>query len=158
MVVIRQPSGQPAYACRYVVPSGGQFRIRAVTVDGTPGEWMPLATIVRLPTLADLRCPVVAAQPCQLSGSALYLIDSISNDSAFTAPTDVPEGFVDGSLAIPHPPASPPRAASSPSGTFYIRLRDDPATVNAVTLPLEPEAGTSAPVRQHPAVPPATVP
>ncbi len=136
----------------------GQFRIRAVTIDGTPGEWMPLATIVRLPTLTDLHCPAATAQSCQLSGSALYLIDSVSNDSAFTTPTEIPEGFVDSSLAIPHPPAGPKLATVS-TATFFIRLRDDPTTANAVTLPLESEPGVPTTVHQHPAVvPPATTP
>jgi len=135
----------------------GQFRMRAVTVDGTPGEWIPLATIVRLPALTELHCPAVTAQSCQLSGSALYLIAAVSNDSAFTTPEEVPEGFIDNSLAIPRPTTSA-RLATAPTGTFYIRLRDDPAAANAVTLPLGPEAGTSAPIRQHPAIPPAAVP
>ena len=107
----------------------GPFHLRALTADGTEGEWLPLATIVRLPTLAELRCPTSATQPCQLSGSALYLIDSLSTDLAFNNPTQVPEGFVDATLAIPHPIA----------GTFFLRLRDDLTTTHAVFLPVLPE-------------------
>ena len=107
----------------------GPFHLRALTTDGTEGEWLPLATIVRLPTLTELRCPTSVTLPCQLSGSALYLIDSLSPDLAFNTPTQVPEGFVDTSLAIPHPIA----------GTFFLRLRDDLTTTHAASLPILPE-------------------
>jgi hypothetical protein len=139
----------------------GQFRFRAVAADGTPGEWIPLATIVRLPTLTDLHCPtgtgaasaaVAKQQPCQLTGSALYLIDSIAPDAAFANPVPVPEGFVDSTLSIPHPEVAAKAPASTPV-TFYIRLRDDPTVADAVTLPLEAE-----PRHTQPAATPASLP
>ena len=139
----------------------GQFRFRAVAADGTPGEWIPLATIVRLPTLTDLHCPtgtgpasaaVAKQQPCQLTGSALYLIDSIAPDAAFANPVPVPEGFVDSTLSIPHPEVAAKVPASTPA-TFYIRLRDDPTVADAVTLPIEAE-----PRHPQPAVTPASLP
>ena len=134
----------------------GQFRLRAVAADGTPGEWLPLATIVRLPTLTDLHCPSAVAQPCQLSGSGLYLIDSVSSDEAFTNPVPVPEGFVDTTLVIPHPPVAARSPVTGPA-TFYIRLRDDPASADVVTLPLEPEPGGPSLSKPHsaPVPPPA---
>ncbi len=131
----------------------GQFRFRAVSADGTPGEWIPLATIVRLPTLTELHCPTgssaasaAAAKqlPCQLTGSALYLIDSIAPDAAFANPLPVPEGFVENTLAIPHPEVSGKASASTPV-TFYIRLRDDPSVADTVTLPLQPEPRHATP-------------
>jgi hypothetical protein len=125
----------------------GQFHLRAVSADGTPGEWLPLATIVRLPILTDLHCPTGPAakdQSCLLSGSALYLIQSISTDPDFTDQTPVPEGFVDTTLAIPHPVAEinatpRPTPRSAPAATFYIRLRDDPTPADPVTLAIEPQ-------------------
>ena len=36
----------------------GPLRLRAVAPDGTAGDWLPLATLVRLPTLTALTCPV----------------------------------------------------------------------------------------------------
>jgi hypothetical protein len=139
----------------------GQFRFRAVAADGTPGEWIPLATIVRLPTLTDLHCPTGATaasaaaakqQPCQLTGSSLFLIDSIAPDQAFANPIPVPEGFVDSTLTIPHPETAAKAPATAPA-TFYIRLRDDPAVADSVTLPIEPE-----PRHAQPAAPPASLP
>jgi hypothetical protein len=38
----------------------GPLRLRAVAPDGTAGDWLPLATLVRLPTLTALSCPVSA--------------------------------------------------------------------------------------------------
>ncbi|WP_255462545.1 hypothetical protein [Granulicella sp. WH15] len=107
----------------------GPLHLRAVASDGTPGEWLPLATLVRLPTLTGLRCPSDVARPCQLDGTDLYLIDSIATDTDFTAPTTIPEGFVDTTLLIPRPLGA----------SFYLKLRDDPATVHGTSLPITPE-------------------
>lgn len=38
----------------------GPIRLRAVAPDGTAGDWLPLVTLVRLPTLSRLNCPVTA--------------------------------------------------------------------------------------------------
>ena len=65
----------------------GPLHVRAVAPDGTTGDWIPLATLVRLPTLTDLHCPAHARQqPCTLEGSDLYLVESFSIDPEFTAP------------------------------------------------------------------------
>jgi hypothetical protein len=106
----------------------GPLRLRAVAPDGTAGDWLPLATLVRLPTLKELHCPSDVTQPCTISGSALYLVDSISTDADFTASTPVPEGFIGSTLTLPRP---------SKTG-FYLKLRDDPAAANSVTLPILP--------------------
>jgi hypothetical protein len=106
----------------------GPLRLRAVTADGIAGDWLPLVTLVRLPSLKDLHCPADAASPCTLTGSSLYLVDSIATDAAFTTPTSVPEGFVGTSLSLPRPAKT----------GFYLRLRDDPTAVNTVVMPILP--------------------
>ncbi|ADW68930.1 hypothetical protein [Granulicella tundricola] len=138
--------------------SFGPFRIRAVAQDGTVGDWLPLATIVRLPTLSQLQCTGTHSQEpnasCLLTGQSLYLIDSIADSIAFTDPTTVPEGFVDTTLAIPH--------LTSP--TFYLRLRDDPTAIQQVTLAMTPPPAPAHPTTTHAsavhpaALPPATQP
>jgi hypothetical protein len=35
----------------------GPLRLRPISPDGTTGDWLPLVTLVRLPTLKDLHCP-----------------------------------------------------------------------------------------------------
>ena len=113
----------------------GPFHMRAVDPAGTPGEWLPLTTIVRLPTFTELHCPAALTAPCVLEGSALYLVDAVSADPTFTSPTSVPEGFVDASLAIPRP------TVNGATAMFYLKLRDDPATPHQVTLPVQMDSG-----------------
>ncbi|HTV76890.1 MAG TPA: hypothetical protein VMF03_01430 [Steroidobacteraceae bacterium] len=101
----------------------GPLRFRVVA-DGVPGAWAPLATLVRLPRLAALECPSTAEVACKLSGTGLYLLDSISADPQFHNAVQVPDGFPGTTLPVPHPN----------SGELYVRLRDDPVVVNAATL------------------------
>ena len=107
----------------------GPLRMRPVAPDGTTGDWLPLVTLVRLPTLKDLHCPPDTTQPCTVTGSSLYLVDSIATDATFTSPTTVPEGFVGDTLSLPRPPKT----------GFYLKLRDDPTAANSVTLPILPQ-------------------
>jgi hypothetical protein len=95
-----------------------------VTAKGIAGDWQPLANLVRLPVLKELKCPGTAELACRLSGSDLFLIDSVSGDAAFTHPVQVPEGFLGSALPVPHPSA----------GSLYVKLRDDPSVVNPTTL------------------------
>jgi hypothetical protein len=110
----------------------GPLRLRAVAPDGTTGDWMPLVTLVRLPTLRDLHCPSDTTQPCTVTGSSLYLVESIATDVTFSEPTSVPEGFIGDSLSLPRPAKT----------GFYLRLRDDPSAANSVTLPILPQSPT----------------
>ena len=112
----------------------GPLRLRAIAPDGTKGDWLPLATVVRLPSLTNLHCPSDPAQQCDLNGSELYLINAVSLDAGFSRPVDVPDGFVDSSLKLPRPAEATPPPATE---TLYVRLRDDPDTVHAATLPLQ---------------------
>jgi hypothetical protein len=107
----------------------GPLRLRPVSPDGVNGDWLPLATLVRVPALKDLHCVADVTKPCTLAGTNLYLLDSISNDAAFTNPSPIPEGFVGSTVTMPHPVG----------GTFYIRLRDDPDSIDLVTLPILPD-------------------
>jgi hypothetical protein len=61
-----------------------------------------------------------------LSGDKLFLLDSVSTEADFSNPVSVPEGFVEDALVIP-----PPKGK-----TLYIKLRDDPSTVDTVALPV----------------------
>jgi hypothetical protein len=101
----------------------GPLKFR-VTLAGSIGDWQPLATLVRLPVLADLRCPSTPELACQLSGAKLFLVDSLSIDRQFSHPVQVPDGFPGYTLPIPQPT----------DGRLYLRLRDDPAVINPVTV------------------------
>lgn len=107
----------------------GALQFRAVSADGEKGDWQPLAKLVRIPTLKDVHCPDSPDQPCTLTGTNLFLIYSVASDAQFTHEMPVPLGFADTSLTVPRP-----------NGTLlYIKLRDDPVTVNTVALPVLPE-------------------
>ena len=77
-----------------------QFRIVA---KGIAGDWQPLGNLVRLPVLKDLSCPSTPELACKLSGSNLFLVDSVANDSGFAHPVQVPDGFLGSALPVPAP-------------------------------------------------------
>lgn len=108
-----------------------QFRVGG---NGVYGDWQPLATLVRLPALKELKCATAADGPCKLSGSNLFLIDSVSGTAAFDTPVNVPEGFLGASLTVPRPPA----------GQLFVKLRDNPTVINPVTLAPQDPASSAA--------------
>jgi hypothetical protein len=121
------------------------FRVAA---NGIAGDWQPLGTLVRLPVLKNITCPSAPELACKLTGSNLFLIDSIAADRGFAHSVQVPDGFLGSALPVPHPIA----------GALYVKLRDDPSVINATSLdvqqlpPSTDDIARSA-VRQ-PAVPP----
>jgi hypothetical protein len=136
----------------------GPLQFRVVAKD-VAGDWQPLGDLVRLPVLKNLTCPSTPEQACKLSGSNLFLVDSVSNDIGFTHPVQVPDGFLGSSLPVPHPAAGP----------LYVKLRDDPSVINPTTLetlqlPPSPEdssharAPQSASPAASPPAPPSTGP
>jgi hypothetical protein len=98
-----------------------QFRI---TAKGGTGDWQPLANLVRLPTLKELKCPATPELACKLTGANLFLIDSLSSDAQFSHPTKVPDGFLGTALPAPHPT----------DGPLFVRLRDNPTVANPTKL------------------------
>ena len=115
----------------------GLLQFRAV-VQGITGEWQPLGNLVRLPLLKDLTCPSTPELACKLSGSNLFLIDTIANDPSFTHPVLVPDGFLGSVLPVPHP-----------SGPLYLKLRDAPSVVNPITLVTQPRSDEADPSTQR---------
>lgn len=101
----------------------GPLKFRVVS-KGVAGDWQPLATLVRLPTLKDLQCPGTAEVACKLIGTDLFLIDSVSATPEFIHPVSVPDGFLGPALPVPHPT----------NGPLYVKLRDDPQIVNPTSL------------------------
>lgn len=106
----------------------GPLQFRPVAADGTAGDWQPLAHLVRVPHLKEVHCPDDPGKQCTLSGGLFYLIESIASDRDFTNAVSVPSGFADTSLAVPRPLGT----------VLYIKLRDDPTTINTAALPVLP--------------------
>ena len=170
----------------------GPLKFRPVS-HGAEGDWQPLASLVRMPELKEVRCspttnagskaansvteekaePIRAklksekepasenrlvaekstegradekmpeaakttdsdttsakgAEACTLTGDKLFLIDAVSADPDFTTSITVPDGFVETRLAIPAPKDK----------TLYLKLRDDPSTVDMAVVPVTEE-------------------
>jgi hypothetical protein len=126
----------------------GPIAVRAVAADGAAGDWLPLGTLVRVPSFRELRCQRSVSKPCMLTGSNLFLATAIGTGADLNNATDVPPDFAGTQLSVAHPV----------NGTLYLRLRDDPATVQTLTLPMvvPPPAQASAPAA--PAAAAAAVP
>ncbi len=119
----------------------GPLKFRVVA-GGVAGAWQPLATLVRLPQLRELKCPATPELACKLTGADLFLVDALSADSKFSHPVEVPDGFPGYALPVPHPAG----------GQLYVRLRDDPSVINLAALgvqqlPPSPEEAARAAVR-----------
>jgi hypothetical protein len=106
----------------------GPLRVRAVSADGVAGDWLALGTLVRLPGFRELHCPRATARPCILTGSNLFLAASIAATPEFDHATDVPMDFTGTQISVPHPA----------NGALYLKLRDDRATVQTLSLPQLP--------------------
>ena len=123
----------------------GGLRYRIVE-DGVPGQWQPLTTVVRLPSLKGLKCPSSQEQSCELSGSNLFLIEAVSRHANFDRAVEVPEGFAGYTLAVPHPAA----------GRLYVKLHDDPAVINVMEFSGEDRSARAG--EAHRAPPPLASP
>jgi hypothetical protein len=105
----------------------GPVHLRAISADGVTGDWLPLGTLVRMPDFKDLHCPRIQSRPCVLTGSNLFLATSFSATQDFQDSVDVPGDFTGMQLSVPHPA----------NGILYVKLRDDPATMQTLTLPVQ---------------------
>jgi hypothetical protein len=150
---------------RFGASAFGPVHVRVLSADGATGDWLPLGTLVRLPGFKDLHCPHAQARPCTLTGTNLFLAESFAATPDFENPTDVPQDFTGTQITVPHPAG----------GILYLKLRDDPQTVQTLTLPVAllspaeskavavqaqpaaapPAPETAAPATTEPAAPPA---
>jgi hypothetical protein len=127
----------------------GPVRVRAIAADGATGDWVPLGTLVRVPGFKELRCPRSSIKRCVLSGTDLFLAASFSATATFDNPVNVPAEFTGTELVVPHPA----------KGVLYLKLRDDPAGRETLTLPvtlMTPQASAAEkPLAQAQAMVPA---
>ncbi|WP_299695533.1 hypothetical protein [Hydrocarboniphaga sp.] len=104
----------------------GPLKFRPIA-NAVNGDWQPLVSLVRLPVLKELKCPASAERACKLSGSDLFLVDSVSGNPQFDQAVQVSDGFPGYSLPVPHPT----------DGRLYLKLRDDPSVINTVALEVQ---------------------
>ena len=95
--------------------AAGPLRFRLVR-GGIKGDWVPLATLVRLPQIDTVRCQ---AEGCQLEGRDLFLIDRVATTSDMAGAVSVPAGYTSARLAVP----------VLKDGSLSLILRDAPGVV-----------------------------
>ena len=120
----------------------GPLQMRPVMSDGTVGDWIPLDTLVRTPAIAAFTCGRSASRTsangttngagtsentCAVTGSNLFLIESVATDREFTSAVPVPTGFSADTLTVPRP---------EDGHSLFLKLRDDPA--NVIEMALQP--------------------
>jgi hypothetical protein len=98
-----------------------QFRIGA---NDDSGDWQPLGRLVRLPALKRLTCRLDPDGRCELAGSKLFLVESVSSSPQGADAVRLPDGFPGFSVSVPRPT----------DGRLYLRLRDDPEAINVVKI------------------------
>lgn len=119
----------------------GPVQARVISADGVTGDWLSLGTLVRMPGFKELHCPHSTLRPCTLTGTNLFLAQSVAATPEFDNSIDVPADFTGTQLTVPHPV----------NGVLYLKLRDDPATVQTLALsvlpsaPIGPAAGATGP-------------
>ena len=120
---------------RFGASAFGPLQVRAVSADGINGDWLPLGVLVRLPSFKELRCAHATAKTCTLTGINLFLAAAVSSTQDFENATEVPMDFTGSQLTVPRPA----------NGVLFLKLRDDPATTQTITLPLTLPATPSVP-------------
>ena len=101
----------------------GPLRFRVVQGD-VAGDWLPLATLARLPVLTAVTCSRTSAT-CALGGTGLFLIRSVSAGANGQGKVVVPDGFTGPSIQVPRPAA----------GRLFVTLRDAPGSVATLATP-----------------------
>jgi hypothetical protein len=129
----------------------GKLQMRPVAEDGTPGDWTPLGTLVRTPQITAIHCTTADAPTCIIDGSDIFLVQSFSAEKDFAKPTEVPTGFAENTFNVPTP---------ADGTTLYLKLRDDPDAVAAITLsmPVQKPVPAPVPIVQAPSAAPNSAP
>lgn len=130
----------------------GKLQVRPVAEDGTSGDWTQLGTLVRTPQITAIRCTTVDAPTCAIDGRNFFLVQSFGAAKDFAKSADVPTGFAENTFSVPTP---------ADGTTLYLRLRDDPDVISALTLPTpvpKPAAARGLPAQtSSPTADPASI-
>jgi hypothetical protein len=108
--------------------ASGPLRLRAVAPDGTAGDWLPLATLVRLPTLTALTCPasapMVSAPPTNRSAPTDDAGEATSTSGSVAGLTGL--AAAPGSAPGSAGPATPESASEGAASSVPPNTPDNP--------------------------------
>ena len=104
----------------------GPVRVRAISADGATGDWVPWERWCAFLDSRSCAARASTVKPCMLSGTDLFLATSFSATPTFDNSVNVPPEFTGTQLVVPHPV----------KGVLYLKLRDDPASQETLTLPV----------------------
>ena len=134
---------------RFGASAFGPVHVRVLSADGAAGDWLPLGTLVRLPGFKELRCPACAGQTMHFNRNRPVPDGLLCRNVGFCRSLRRSTGLHRNPITVPHPS----------SGILYLKLRDDPATVQTLTLPVTCSLLEAKPPRtsssrlQHPTEP-----
>ena len=122
----KKPPYRVALANGYIGNTWRIEMIKCLEAYAQDPEIKPLIKELKIvSTGTDVAAQIGAVDNFINAGYDVVLIDAVSSDPDFTNPVTVPDGFVEAALTIPFPKGK----------TLYIKLRDDPSTVNTVAIP-----------------------
>jgi len=141
-------------------PSGfGKLQLRAIDASGAPGDWLPLGTLVRVPTVAAVHCqrlgkpsPVTtaAAAPATTEGQPAPPVNgatppaavdpaaqcTLNGNSLFLIDSVSSDAQFTHSITVPDGYTSGTLTVPRPTGgELFLHLRDDPAVANTISVP-----------------------
>lgn len=102
----------------------GPLKFRIIREDGA-SRWSPLGTAVRLPDVQSIAC--TSAAGCIVTGTRLFLIESIATNDRFDGAQTIPDGYTDGAIQL--------APGQSPSKGMFLRLRDAKGATGTLVKP-----------------------
>jgi hypothetical protein len=121
----------------------GPIKLRAVAHDGSAGDWLPLVTLVRLPAINGLSCPVATPVP-QPSQTAAPMA------SAARSPAASPTPSTDTGAAT-NVPAAPSDSTAAPSQAVSVSHMPESSALSPTATTSEKPAATASPATSAPA-------
>jgi hypothetical protein len=112
----------------------GKLQLRATDASGSPGDWIPLGTLVRVPMIASVKCARANRAAAAAAAVAATRAADASDAPATTAGSAPPPPVND----TTPPPANDPAAQCTLNGTslFLIdSISSDPQFTHSVSVP-----------------------
>ncbi|HEY1966029.1 MAG TPA: hypothetical protein VGG59_13905, partial [Acidobacteriaceae bacterium] len=112
----------------------GKLQLRAMDASDSPGDWIPLGTLVRVPLIASVKCARATRAAAAATAAAATRAANAGDAPATTEASGPPPSVNDAST----PPANDPSAQCTLNGTslFLIdSISSDPQFTHSVSVP-----------------------